>query len=205
MRWTHEKSQGFTLIEIAMVLVIIGLILAGILKAREIIRQAKIHQAIQESRVWQAAYLSYIDRFGQKPGDDNTQADRWPDMINGNSDGYIAGTTCSGDHEESCLAIRALMHAGYIEGDGSIPQPKPKLALGGEAHLFSYTVNGKTGVWLLHNGSVPKDMLQEMDRKFDDGLCYSGTMIAYNYWHNFYCNATTGDYAVDHGYRIRLE
>src|SRR2546425_1241422 len=58
-----HKAQGFTLVEIAIVLVIIGLLLGGILKGQEMITQAKIKNSIADFSGISAAYHGYQDRY----------------------------------------------------------------------------------------------------------------------------------------------
>ena len=84
MRQQREVSpktaqSGFTLVEIAIVLVIIGLLLGGILKGQEMITQAKIKNLINDFNGLGAAMYSYQDRYRALPGDEsntNTVA-RW--------------------------------------------------------------------------------------------------------------------------------
>ena len=56
-------QKGFTLVEIAIVLVIIGLLLGGILKGQEMITQAKIKNAVADFSGISAAYYGYQDRY----------------------------------------------------------------------------------------------------------------------------------------------
>src|SRR5260221_67237 len=65
-----KRTQGFTLVEIAIVLVIIGLLLGGILKGQEMITQAKIKNVIADFSGISAAYHGYVDRYKKIPGDD---------------------------------------------------------------------------------------------------------------------------------------
>src|SRR5665647_40387 len=64
------RQTGFTLVEIAIVLVIIGLLLGGILKGQEMITQAKIKNVINDMNGITAALNSYQDRYRALPGDD---------------------------------------------------------------------------------------------------------------------------------------
>ena len=64
------KQAGFTLVEIAIVLVIIGLLLGGILKGQEMITQAKIKNVVNDFNGITAAVNSYQDRYRALPGDD---------------------------------------------------------------------------------------------------------------------------------------
>jgi prepilin-type N-terminal cleavage/methylation domain-containing protein len=79
-------ESGFTLVEIAIVLVIIGLLLGGILKGQEMITQAKIKNVINDFNGITAAMNSYQDRYRALPGDDINAASRWA------AQGAIAGT-----------------------------------------------------------------------------------------------------------------
>src|SRR5579859_2230235 len=69
---TNMKSQqsGFTLVEIAIVLVIIGLLLGGILKGQELINSAKVKNLANDFRVIPTYIYAYQDRFKSLPGDD---------------------------------------------------------------------------------------------------------------------------------------
>src|SRR5450759_3795987 len=78
--WGNEmktRQTGFTLIEIAIVLVIIGLLLGGILKGQEMITQAKIKNIVNDFNGITAAMNSYQDRYRAMPGDDLNAGTRW--------------------------------------------------------------------------------------------------------------------------------
>jgi prepilin-type N-terminal cleavage/methylation domain-containing protein len=91
-----KKSQkGFTLVEIAIVLVIIGLLLGGILKGQEMITQAKIKNVIADITGVSAAMYGYQDRYRALPGDDKG-ATRWaggPAVPATAGNGVIEGNT----------------------------------------------------------------------------------------------------------------
>src|SRR4249919_3005072 len=74
---TIYRQAGFTLVEIAIVLVIIGLLLGGILKGQEMITQARIKNVINDFNGITAAYASYQDRYRAIPGDDAGAQARW--------------------------------------------------------------------------------------------------------------------------------
>ena len=78
LEMTMRKQQsGFTLVEIAIVLVIIGLLLGGILKGQEMITQAKIKNVMADFSGISAAYHGYQDRYRAIPGDDFNADTRW--------------------------------------------------------------------------------------------------------------------------------
>lgn len=68
---TRNKQQGFTLVEIAIVLVIIGLLLGGVLKGQELIKSAKIKAAAADVSAYSVALISYEDRYGNLFNGDN--------------------------------------------------------------------------------------------------------------------------------------
>jgi prepilin-type N-terminal cleavage/methylation domain-containing protein len=123
MRTRNDKQAGFTLVEIAIVLVIIGLLLGGILKGQEMIVQAKIKNSISDFNGILAAYNGYIDRYRALPGDD-MGATRWganatlPGAGGGNS--IIQGVFSStADTDESRLFWQHLRLAGFVPGSGT--------------------------------------------------------------------------------------
>ena len=71
-----RRQAGFTLVEIAIVLVIIGLLLGGVLKGQELITQAKIKNVANDFNGISAAIYGYQDRYKQLPGDDSGAAAR---------------------------------------------------------------------------------------------------------------------------------
>src|SRR2546423_5736123 len=88
---SQVRARGFTLVEIAIVLVIIGLLLGGILKGQEMITQAKIKNAVADFSGISAAYHGYQDRYRAIPGDD-ANASRWATLGRaGDGNGVVAG------------------------------------------------------------------------------------------------------------------
>ncbi|MFQ5659671.1 MAG: prepilin-type N-terminal cleavage/methylation domain-containing protein [Gammaproteobacteria bacterium] len=67
----NRKQTGFTLVEIAIVLVVIGLLLGGILKGQQLINSARVRNLADQNSGVQAAYFGFIDRFRSLPGDMN--------------------------------------------------------------------------------------------------------------------------------------
>ncbi|HET9578927.1 MAG TPA: prepilin-type N-terminal cleavage/methylation domain-containing protein, partial [Usitatibacter sp.] len=65
-----SQQSGFTLVEIAIVLVIIGLLLGGILKGQELINSAKVKNLANDFRVVPTYIYGYQDKFKSLPGDD---------------------------------------------------------------------------------------------------------------------------------------
>ena len=91
------KQAGFTLVEIAIVLVIIGLLLGGILKGQEMITQAKIKNVVNDFNGITAAVNSYQDRYRALPGDDLNAVTRWvaQGAISGDGNGQLCAGACA--------------------------------------------------------------------------------------------------------------
>src|SRR4249920_300286 len=90
----NSAQAGFTLVEIAIVLVIIGLLLGGILKGQEMITQARIKNVVNDFNGITVAVTSYQDRYRFLPGDDPNADTRWTTQApaKGDGSGVIAGT-----------------------------------------------------------------------------------------------------------------
>ncbi|MBA3023469.1 MAG: prepilin-type N-terminal cleavage/methylation domain-containing protein [Gammaproteobacteria bacterium] len=69
-----QKQSGFTLIEIAIVLVIIGLLLGGVLKGQELINSAKVKNLATDFKNIPVFIYGYQDKFRSIPGDDGLAA-----------------------------------------------------------------------------------------------------------------------------------
>src|SRR5678815_304953 len=121
-----RKQTGFTLVEIAIVLVIIGLLLGGILKGQEMVNQAKIKNVVADFSGISAAYYGYQDRYRAIPGDDATAATRWAGAgipatpaTGAYGDGVVAGAYATAtSNEESRLWWLMLRQSGFVSGSG---------------------------------------------------------------------------------------
>ena len=72
-----KQQKGFTLVEIAIVLVIVGLLIGGVLKGQEMITNAKLKRIESDNAGIAAAMFSYLDRYLQLPGDDSKATGRF--------------------------------------------------------------------------------------------------------------------------------
>ncbi len=183
----RATQRGFTLVEIAIVLVIIGLLLGGILKGQEMIVQAKIKNAISELSGASAAYYGYRDRYRAIPGDDPNAATRWatPSAADsGNGNGVVEGlynSTTAGD--ESREWWDHLRRAGFISGAGS---QQPLNAFTGMIGVQTGdgtgtnpgpTLGGLTGLIICSSGLSDKVAIA-LDSQMDDGRSAAGTVRA---------------------------
>lgn len=177
-----KKTQGFTLVEIAIVLVIIGLLLGGILKGQEMITQAKIKNVISDFSGIAAAYHGYQDRYRAVPGDD-PNATRWTGATAGGGNGWVAGkynsTTAT---DESRLWWDHLRRAGFVAGNGDT---QPINATGGIVGVQTGDAAAPPGAALgslfgtiVCTSSVPDKIAIAVDNQMDDGKAIAGTVRA---------------------------
>lgn len=182
------RQAGFTLVEIAIVLVIIGLLLGGVLKGQELIAQAKIKNLINDFNGISSAVYGYQDRYRKLPGDDNG-AGRWTSNA-GNGNGVIEGcyngdTTCTGgvtggNTAESLLFWNHLRHAGFVGGATVTGAPAitilPQNAVGG--YIGVQTGAYGMGTLVLCSANISGKIASAIDSAIDDGLPNSGQIRA---------------------------
>ncbi len=107
-----SNATGFTLLEVAVVLIVIGLAVAGILVGRTIIETAKIRKTIRSLENFHGAYYTFRDKYNAIPGDMRAPGQYWPEMgsLTGDGDGDINGDIAN----EPAYAWAELKLAGLI-------------------------------------------------------------------------------------------
>jgi prepilin-type N-terminal cleavage/methylation domain-containing protein len=190
-----KKSQaGFTLVEIAIVLVIIGLLLGGVLKGTELIENAKVKRAINEINGVTSAFYAYQDRYQRLPGDDGAVAGglailqarggAWTNItVAGNIDGILTSSLAQtfAPTAESLGFWQHLKAAGFLNGSpadtgvGALPRN----AFGGLIGMTTIAVgpvatpiSGR----IICSSQVPGKSAAAMDTAIDDGNGATGKM-----------------------------
>ncbi len=171
-----QRNGGFTLVEIAIVLVIIGLLLGGILKGQEMMTNAKIKRTVNDFNGITAAVYSYIDRYGKLPGDDDAANARWAGVCGdgGNANGVMNGNWASTtDTDESREFWGHLRASGLITGAMSDCR-QPTHAFGGQIGVTNggYGLSGTT----ICMGNVSGKIADILDRQLDDAAKDTGTL-----------------------------
>lgn len=186
-----SRQSGFTLVEIAIVLVIIGLLLGGVLKGQEMIENAKVKNGVNDMNGVNAAYQSYIDRFRRLPGDDGPtlvtltgRGGSWATVTQfGDNNGVLLSGTADvfGGGNESDNFWQHLKAAGFISGNpgdaavGALPRNAFNGLLGVGTGV---TPAAGTAVLSVCLSQVPGKAARAIDTQLDDSLPNRGSVLA---------------------------
>jgi len=199
-----RNQSGFTLIEIAIVLVIIGLLLGGVLKGQELINSAKVKNLATDFKNIPVFIYGYQDKYKALPGDDK------------DVDAHLGATLCT----PTCVATTGTHGNGVIEGNwndkvatdseafrfwqhvrlaGLAPGPTstadasyiPQNASGSDIGIQAGTapaattapvkdVNGNAirGSYVICSAGILGKFAKQLDSTLDDGNTETGSMLA---------------------------
>jgi prepilin-type N-terminal cleavage/methylation domain-containing protein len=151
MRRLFRSQAGFTLVELAIGLVIIGLLIGAILGGAQMIKNAKIKRQISDLRGLYGAVYTYFDRFLQLPGDVDA---------NGYFDSDSAVWTAIESEELAYETKRSPFGAKYYFGADTAASPT------------SY----RNGNFIMV--SLPPDVAASVDQQVDDGIDSTGYLTS---------------------------
>ena len=189
-----RRQQGFTLVEIAIVLVIIGLLLGGILKGQELINSARVRNIADTNSGIQAAYFGFIDRYRAVPGDMTkaaAEAAIGQDMNSGGNNNGRLDAVGGSDLVEAAALWEHLWKAGFIQGsyDGTAkvltdyPGVAPKNPFNGSIILYrtsdyrdNKTATPSVRLNLMLGQNIPASIARELDVKVDDARPLTGVL-----------------------------
>jgi len=183
-----RNVQGFTLVEIAVVLVIIGLLLGGVLKGQELIASARVRNLADQQAGIQAAYYGFQDRYRAVSGDmPSSQADNAIQAtVNTGGDGNGKIDT---DWTEVNAVWEHLAKSGFLKGsyDGSGSksdrQTAPANVFNGiqvlardDGYIDPSSHSPPDRLVLYMGRNVPAAIARELDVKLDDGRPETGVL-----------------------------
>lgn len=206
--WIHGvrapiSQCGFNLLEIAIVLVIVGLLLGGVMRGQELIASSRVRHLIAQQEGVKSAFYGFMDRYRQLPGDyaGASQSLRCPSgssCLNGNGNGIVEDAavpvTIGGVASETAESLLVWMHlasAGFLNGeyrmsagestanDNNSPRNPYNiyLHLGFDPNYLD--VGSSASRHNIKTGAhVPVEIIGEVDRKLDDG---NGARGAFRY------------------------
>lgn len=178
-----KRETGFTLIELAIVLVIIGLLLGGVLKGQELINSAKVKNMTNDFRSVQVQLYTFQDKYRALPGDDKAAKDHLGAVAtNGDGDGIIEGlyNAANGETFQVWQQLRlAQIASGAI--DTSAAAYLPVNADGGRIGVQSGTtasIANLSGNYIVCSESISGKFVRQLDLLLDDGNTSTGSLMA---------------------------
>lgn len=200
-----RNQSGFTLIEIAIVLVIIGLLLGGVLKGQELINSAKVKNLATDFKNVPVFIYGYQDKFKALPGDDANTGTHLTGATpcapaatashcvlgNGVIEGAWNATTAA---DESYVFWQHVRLAGLAPGSTDTATPAtylPTNAAGGTIGMQSGTTvianspmlgsagaNPIRGSYVICSNGILGKFVKQLDTTMDDGNTAAGSMMA---------------------------
>jgi prepilin-type N-terminal cleavage/methylation domain-containing protein len=192
----YNHNSGFTLIETAVVLIIIALLMGASLKGQQLINVAKEKQLEADFENIPLMIYSYQDKFKAIPGDDKNALSHLSgnasNIKNGDGEGMIAGNWFDfNPSNDNTIIWQHLRLAGLMSGetDMHLPDYLPKSSIGKAIDIHSGSDNPNTSPILKANGTALKgtyiicargisgDLALSMDIRLDDGNPSSGSVL----------------------------
>lgn len=178
MKPTH--TQGFTLVELAVVLIIIGLIVGAISAGTNLVKNARLQAQVVQISEMKAATTTFVERYYDLPGDLPNAVALGLQDDDGNGNGSVSSSEA--DQFFMALSNAGLLKESYV--DGTFPLAaihnrgfiRPVFAFANNANYLTIAVamNGTVS-----SGSLTGSEAYRIDLKTDDGLAYRGDSIVY--------------------------
>jgi prepilin-type N-terminal cleavage/methylation domain-containing protein len=195
-----RHQSGFTLIEIAIVLVIIGLLLGGVLKGQELINSAKVKNLAADFKNVPVFVYGYQDKYKALPGD-QTQAKldaQFPPANTGSActpaannkcttaNGFIDGNwNAAAVTDESFVFWQHVRLAVLAPGATTTGAADyiPQNAVGGKIGITNSSaanlpITGLRGSYIVCSDSIPGKFAKQLDTTMDNGETNTGSMMA---------------------------
>lgn len=168
-------KRGFTLVELAVVIVIIGLIIGAVIKGQELVNGARLNAVENQVNAIKSAFTTFQDRYNALPGDFAQAQARLPgcqdagaNCTNGDGDGIVdidSNGLLAAPGVESRMAWQHLAFANLItgivpgapSGESQYGQNFPSARTSGGFVLLQTKVGtpALSGLWLRLQGTAP--------------------------------------------------
>lgn len=187
----RRTQIGFTLVEIAIVLVIIGLLLGGVLKGQEFVNSAKVKNFAADFRGIPMLIHGYQDKFKALPGDDSAAATHLTGATTATTPaGTLGNGVINGMWDSATLTDESILFWQHVRLAGLAPGPTatgdaeyiPKNAVGGRIGITNGTaanlpITGLRGAYIICSGSILGKFAKQMDTTLDDGNTATGSVM----------------------------
>lgn len=189
-----NQQAGFSLIELAVVLIIMGLLIGGVLKGKDLIESARLKRVISQLNEYRVATSTFLDKYDALPGDFNKASTMIkPGLRDGNGNGVVEGSGLSPGSEAlafwSHLAGADLIGSPGSEDEqnkGDFGKGAPESSLGG-GFTVENNPHGLKGLWFIlgtkqgehgDGGLLTPAQAMNIDKKLDNGHPTSGMVRA---------------------------
>lgn len=190
MKKQNKMQEGFSLIESAIVLVIMGFLIGGVLKGRDLIESARLKRVIAQLNEYRLATSAFMDKYDALPGDFNKASTLIKQGLqDGNGNGIVDGAGLASGSEAlhfwSHLAAAGLIGTPGLEEEknsGEFGKGAPESSLGG-GFTVENNPRGFPGLWFIlgkkvenhgDGGLLTPAQAQSIDKKLDNGHPTSG-------------------------------
>lgn len=168
-----NKNKGFTLIELSVVIVIIGLIVAGIVGGQSLVHQSKLRAVVSNVSSLQVAYNTFYLEYNKLPGDMSNASDYWTGAIDGNGNFRIDTGT---DHQNviSHLNLSGIMHDSKRNSSSLVSPLQPAYYFNWYSGMYGKVANALQLTLSGWAGGIDTSDAVVIDKKMDDGLADTG-------------------------------
>lgn len=189
--YKNKNNCGFSLVELSIVLVIIGIIIGGVLTGQQVMQSARITNTVNAVQAYQAQVQTYNQNFGAMPGDDANAATRFSGTISactgtgcgngaiGTNSSFDAAATATDEAGESRLVWSHLRAASLVKNQGSNKSAQPSNPFGG---IYGFQNGSSTNTYFTSNilcmSNIPGTAAQGIDARLDDGVRNDGQLQA---------------------------
>jgi prepilin-type N-terminal cleavage/methylation domain-containing protein len=213
-----NKKAGFTLVELSIVLVIIGLIVGGIVGGQSLVRSAQINSVVSDFKKWQVAVTAFEMQYDGLPGDITDAAAYWPSgATNGNGDNLFSTAEIFQTWKQ--LALSEIIPGAYSGVAGTSPDvtvtgvntPATKMDGGG------YLLRESAAALLLNKPFLsvgkPRPLqpqvsgslftgaeAKKIDKKMDDGVANTGRLMGFGHYDTDTCTGVSYAHAIGQDY-----